>query len=138
MNRCRMSISEFQSFRDFLLHCLKCHDRGDSKQALALVNEYLSDPRADHVSESFWSAYNIQQALGFRVAFTENVDPASGPTAEEKHLAFCGHQLNYWLSAAADSSARLALARFKGGDVDRGRVAAADGVRFAGYLGMLS
>src|SRR5258708_2561653 len=102
-----MSISQFQSFRDLLLHCLKCHDSGDSQQALALIDQYLADPRAERPPDAVWSEYNVQQALGFRVAFTEKVVPASASSAEERHLAFCRNQLNYWLSAAADSSARL-------------------------------
>ena len=133
-----MSISEFQSFRDLLLHCLKCHDSGDSQQALALINEYLGDPRAQRPPNAFWSEYNARQALGFRVAFAEKVAPASAPAAEEKHLEFCEHQLNYWLSAAADSSARLALGRFKAGDVKGGRAAAEKAVRLAGALGQVS
>ena len=70
-----MSISQFQSFRDLLLHCLKCHDNGDSQQALTLIDEYLGDPRAERPPEGFWSEYNVQQALGFRVAFTEKGCP---------------------------------------------------------------
>ncbi len=133
-----MSISQFQNFRDLLLHCLKCHDTGDSQQALALIDEYLSDPRAKRSPDAFWSEYNVQQALGFRVSFTEKVAPASTPGAEERHLTFCRNQLNYWLSAAADSSARLALARFSAGDAEKGRAAAEEAVRFAGALGQLS
>ena len=133
-----MSMSEFKTFRDLLRHCLTCHDTGVSQQALALVDEYLSDARADRPPEAFWSQYNVQQALGFRVAFTENVAPASAPAAEERHLAFCQHQLKYWLSAAADSSARLALARFKVGDVKGGRVASEEAARLAGALGQIS
>jgi hypothetical protein len=133
-----MSISQFQSFRDLLLHCLKCHDSGDSQQALTLVDEYLGDPRAKRPPEGFWSEYYVQQALGFRVAFTEKVAPASALSAEERHLAFCRHQLAYWLSAAADSSARSALVRFKAGDVQGGRAAAEEAVRLAGGLGQLS
>jgi hypothetical protein len=89
-----MSISQFQSFRDLLLHCLKCHDSGDSQQALTLIDEYLGDPRAERPPQVFWSEYNVQQALGFRVAFTEKVAPASASSAEERHLAFCRHQVN--------------------------------------------
>lgn len=133
-----MSPSQFQTFRDLLLHCLKCHDSGDSQQALSLIDEYLGDARAERPSEAFWSEYNVQQALGFRVAFTEKVAPASSPGAEERHLAFCRHQLNYWLSAAADSSARLALARFSAGDAEGGRAAAEEAVRLWGALGQLS
>jgi hypothetical protein len=51
---------------------------------------------------------------------------------------FCKHQLNYWLSAAAESSARLALARFDAGDTDGGRTAVAEAVRLAGALGQIS
>src|SRR5262249_52982307 len=94
--------------------------------------------RANRPPEAFWSEYNVQQALGFRVTFTEKVSPAIAPAAEERHLAFCAHQINYWLSAAADSSARLALARFEAGDVDGGRTAAKEAVRLAGALGQLS
>lgn len=133
-----MSLSQFQTFRALLLHCLKCHDTGDSHQALALIDEYLDEPRAERPPDAFWSEYNVQQALGFRVAFTEKVAPASASSAEERHLAFCRHQLNYWLSAAADSSGRLALARFKAGNVAAGRAAAEEAVRLAGGLGQLS
>jgi|ERR1051326_2851119 hypothetical protein len=133
-----MSISQFQSFRELLLHCLKCHDSGDSQQALALIDEYLGDARPDRPPEAFWSAYKVQQALGFRVTFMEKVTPASAPGAEERHLAFCEHQLNYWLGAAAHSSAQLALARFKAGDVEGGRTAAKEALRLSGALGQLS
>ena len=133
-----MSISQFHSFRKLLLHCLKCHDSVDSQQALALIDEYLSDAWAERPVEAFWSAQSVQQALGFRVAFTEKVLPASAPAAEARHLTFCRHQLNYWLSAAADSSARLALARFKAGELEGGRTAAEEAVRLAGALGQLS
>ena len=133
-----MSISQFHSFRELLLHCLKCHDSGDSQQALALIDEYLSDAWAERPLEAFWSAHSVQQALGFRATFTEKVLPASAPAAEARHLTFCRHQLNYWLSAAADSSARLALARFKAGELEGGRTAAEEAIRLAGALGQLS
>jgi hypothetical protein len=133
-----MSISQFQSFRDLLLHCVKCHDRGHSQEALSLIDEYLADSRAERPVDAFWSEYNVQQALGFRVAFTEKVSPPAAQAAEERHLTFCRHQLNYWLSAAADSSARLALARFGAGDTDGGRTAVAEAVRLASALGQLS
>ena len=133
-----MSISEFHSFRELLIHCLKCHDSGDSQQALALIDEYLSDAWAERPLEAFWSAHSVQQALGFRVTFMEKVLPASALAAEARHLTFCAHQLNYWLSAAADSSARLALARFKAGELEAGAAAAQEAVRLAGALGQLS
>jgi hypothetical protein len=78
-----MSIAHFQSFRDLLLHCLKCHDSGDSQQALAVIDKYLADSRAERPADAFWSEYNVQQALGFRVAFTGKVSPASAPAGRE-------------------------------------------------------
>jgi hypothetical protein len=133
-----MSVSQFQSFRELLLHCLKCHDSGDSQQALTLIDEYLGDPRAERPAEAYWSEYNVQQALGFRVAFTDKVAPALAPEAEVRHRAFCRRQLDYWLSAAADSAGRLALARFSTGDAEGGRAAAEEAIRLAGALGQLS
>jgi hypothetical protein len=132
------SLSDFPTFRELLLHCLKHHDTGDSKQALALIDEYLADARADRPADAFWSEYNVQQALGFRVAFTEKAEPASAQAAEERHFEFCQRQLKYWLSAAADSSARLAIARFKEGEINSGRAATEEALRLSGSLGVLS
>jgi hypothetical protein len=130
--------SQFQTFRELLLHCLKCHDNGDSQQALMLVDEYLSVPEASRPPDQFWSEYNVQQALGFRVAFVEKTNPSDAPAAEERHLSFCNEQLHYWLSAAADSSARLAVARFREGNVAEGHKAASEAARLAGALGLIS
>jgi hypothetical protein len=130
--------SQFQTFRELLLHCLECHDNGDSQRALALIDEFLSAPQASHPADQFWSEYNVQQALGFRVAFMEKVDPSAAPAAEERHLAFCKEQLRYWLSAAADSSARFAVARFREGEVAEGHKAASEAARLAGALGLIS
>ena len=129
---------QFLTFRELLLHCLKCHDANDSLQALAIIDEYLGDSRALRPRDQFWSEYNVQQALGFRVAFAEKVDAKVMSVAEERHLAFCEDQLRYWLSAAADSSARLALSRFRTGDVAGGRGAAKEAARLAGGLGLIS
>ena len=101
-----MSISQFQTFRELLLHCLKCHDSGDSQQALTLIDDYLADARADRPPDSLWSEYNVQQALGFRVSFIEKIDATAALAAEDRHLAFCRDQLRYWANAAADSSSR--------------------------------
>ena len=133
-----MSISQFQTFRELLLYCLKCHDSGDSQQALALIDEYLSDSRANRPPESFWSDYNVQQALGFRVSFMEKMDPSTGAAAEARHLDFCRHAVQYWGSAAADSSARLAITRFGAGDVAGGREAAGEAARLAVVVGHIS
>jgi hypothetical protein len=131
-------ISQFQSFRELLLHCLDRHNSGDSQHALALIDEYLGDPRASRPAESFWCEYNVQQALGFRVTFTEKLDALAALDSEEKHLDYCTHQVRYWLSAAADSSARVALARFRRSEIEAGRKVATEAVRFAGVLGLVS
>lgn len=131
-------IARFQTFQGLLIYCLKCHDSDDSQQALTLINEYLNDSRAGRPHDSFWSDYNVQQALGFRVAFIERLDAPATVVAEERHLGFCTAQLQYWLSAAADSSARLALARFRESDLEGGCEAAKEAVRLAGTLGLVS
>ena len=130
--------SQFQTFRELLLHCLKCHDNGDSQRALMLIDEYLSAPEASRPAEQYWSEYNVQQALGFRTAFIEKIKPFDAPAAEERHLTFCNEQLHYWLSAAADSSARLAVTRFREGRITEGHKAASDAARLAGALGLIS
>lgn len=134
----RIVIAHIQSFQELLTFCLKCHDSGDSQRALALIDEYLSDSRARRPHDSFWSDYNVQQALGFRVAFIERLDSPAKVVAEERHLGFCTAQLQYWLSAAADSSARLALARIRESDLEGGCEAAKEAVRLAGTLGLVS
>jgi hypothetical protein len=131
-------ISQFSTFRELLLHCLKCHDSGQSQQAFTIIDEYLADSRATHPAESFWSEYNVQQALGFRIVLAEKIDQATALTAEERHSGFCRERLEYWLSASADSSARLAMVRFRIGDVEPGRAAASEAIRLAGVLGMIS
>jgi hypothetical protein len=129
---------QFDSFRDFLLHCFKCRERGDNREALRLIDEYLNDPQAARPYEHFWSDHNIQQALGFRIVFVQDVNPGEATLAEEKHLGFCQHRLRYWLSAVADSSARLALAQFEAGDRQAGEAAAKEAIRVAGLLGVVS
>jgi hypothetical protein len=133
-----MCVSDFQTFRDLLLHCLKCQDKGDSQQALELIDSCLDDARPERPYESFWSTHNIQQALGFRIAFIEKVSKAPARAAEERHLMFCREHLDYWLSAAADASASLALLELKGDNPARGKSLAAEAVRLAGALGQIS
>jgi hypothetical protein len=133
-----MRVSDFNTFRELLLYCMQCRDSGKSQEALTLIEEYLCDPRAERVPDSLWAEYNIQQALGFRVAFLENVDSSAALAAEERHLAFCKHQLQYWVSSAADSAARLSLSRFQTGDASGGREAAREAAQLAGTAGHIS
>jgi hypothetical protein len=131
-------ISPFDTFRDLLLHCLKLHDSGQSQEALAAIDEYLGDPRASKPSDPFWSDYNVQQALGFRIAFLEKADASASRSAEHKYIWFCTGHLHYWLSASADAHAHLAMSYFAAGLIPAGRKAAKEAIRLAGTLGEIS
>jgi hypothetical protein len=129
---------QFKTFSELLLHCFKCRDAGDSRQALEIVDDYLSDPQAARPHDTFWSEQNIQQALGSRIAFIQDIDPAAVPAAERRHLDFCEERLRYWLSATADSSARLGLAHFVAVNPEAGTRAIERAIRVAGLLGTVS
>lgn len=130
--------TRFETFRELLLHCFRCHDAGDSRQALQVINEYLNDPQAARPHEPFWSEHNIEQVLGFRITFTQDLDPARTIAAEEKHLRFCEERLDYWLSATAESYAHCAMAHFAAGRIEAGQDATKHAIRLAGLLGLIS
>jgi hypothetical protein len=123
------------SFAELILQCRKCHQNGDTLEAVALIDHYLSDAQAEHSIERIW---NIQQALGFRATFLSEAESPEAVAAEEKHLLFCTGQLRYWLSAAADSSANLALRQFRAGKIAEGHRAAKEAARLSGALGAIS
>ena len=126
--------SQFQSFRELILHCLKCHQSGETCEAVALIDQYLSDHQVNP-EDVIW---NIQQALGFRALFLRDAESPDAIAAEQRHLAFCTTQLHYWLGAAADSSAEIALQQFRAGRNAEGHIAAKEAARFSGVLGNIS
>lgn len=127
--------SQFQSFRDLILHSLKIHKNGDTLEAVAVIDRYLSEAQTERSAELIW---NIQQALGFRAMFLSEAESTEAIAAEEKHLLFCTEQLRYWLSAAADSSANLGLQHFRAGRIAEGHKAAKEAARLSGALGAIS
>ena len=131
------SFVKFDSFRKLVLHCLECHERGESGAALELIDGYLSDPRAKEF-DAFWSAHHHGQALGWRSLFLEALSPEAAAEAVRDHLEFSRGQMLQWMNGTMELCSRVAIERFQNGDIEAGKALLLEAIRLAGVFGFLS